>query len=440
MKRIILAIALLAAFQFAGAQQAVKTADAAKAQVQSAKAATENPKKAANPVTWIKLGQAYCDAYNAAQGNGWIGATKPELQIVMGKVKGEDAGAVEISGAVYALMHYPTADYYFNPNGQLQMIVITKPVIEDALQLALEAYKKAYETDAKGKKVKDIVAAEGIIQQHFIDDAYNSYTLGDFALASKYFELAAEAAAAEPKAVVDSNSIYNAGLTAWMVNDIDRAKVMFERCAELGYYADDGEVFAKLSEIADKKGDKETSVKYLEEGFVMFPKSQSILVGLINYYIGAGTGTDRLFELLDVAKQNEPTNASLWYVEGDIRLKMDPPQVEEAFAAYDKCSEINPDYEFGYIGKGVYLYNRAVDLQEKASYEMDDAKYMALVSEFEQNLKACIGPFEKVVEITKDNSIRTSVAEYLKNACFRFRTDPEYQAKYDKYSAIAAGN
>ena len=107
-------------------------------------------------------------------------------------------------------------------------------------------------------------------------------------------------------------------------------------------------------------------------------------------------------------------------------------------ASYDKCAEINPDYEYGYIGKGVLLYNKAIDLQEKANNEMDDAKYMALVAQFEGALKGCIEPFEKAFEITKDEGIKVSIAEYLKNACFRFRTDETYKAKYDKYNQIVA--
>ena len=155
-------------------------------------------------------------------------------------------------------------------------------------------------------------------------------------------------------------------------------------------------------------------------------------------YLQSDGNTDRLFELLDVAKANEPNNASLWYVEGNIRLKMDPPQVEEAFAAYDHCGEINPDYEYGYIGKGVYLYNHAVEVQEKASFEMDDRKYEALVQEYDKTLKDAIVPFEKAYEVSKDNEIKLTIAEYIKNACFRFRDDPEYQAKYEKFSEIVA--
>ena len=157
------------------------------------------------------------------------------------------------------------------------------------------------------------------------------------------------------------------------------------------------------------------------------------MIGLINYYISSGENTEELFNLFKKAQANEPNNASLYYVEGNARKKLG--QNDEALAAYDKATQINPNYEWGYIGKGIQLYDMAVDLQDKASQEMNDAKYMALMGEFEKTLKACIEPFEKAFELTKDNEIKANIAEYLKNACFRFRTEgDEYQAKYDKYN------
>ena len=436
MKKIIFALALLASVQLANAQQQ-KDADAAVKKVEAAKAASLNEKKAANMATWLKLGQVYLDAYNAVQGNGYVGAGESDLALLMSGVKAIGAEQVEIQGQPYNVQHFETADYYF-ANGRLAMIVTTKPAVENALGEAVKAFKKAHELDVKAKKTKDIAAALSNIHDKYSNDAVAAYSLQKYAESSELFEAAAEVSAVEPFAQLDTNAIYNAGLTAWIAGNIARAKEFFEKCLEHKYYGDDGDVYARLSTIAEKEGDKELSVKYLEDGFVNYPKSQSILIGLINYYTTSGGSTDRLFELLDVAKVNEPNNASLWYVEGNIRLKLDPPQVEEAFKAYDHCGEINPDYEYGYIGKGVYLYNHAVEVQEKASFEMDDTKYAALVDEYDKTLKAAIEPFEKAYEVSKDNEIKLTIAEYIKNACFRFRDDPAYKEKYDKYDAIVA--
>ena len=60
------------------------------------------------------------------------------------------------------------------------------------------------------------------------------------------------------------------------------------------------------------------------------------------------------------------------------------------------------------------------------------------MEEYDKTLKAAIEPFEQAYNITKDPEIQTSIAEYIKNACFRFRSDPDYLAKYEKYNAIVS--
>ncbi len=447
MKKIIIALALLASVQIAGAQPQVKSLSAAKSAVEKAAAATENAKKATNPATWIALGKAYLDAYAAPLGSGWIGANEGELNLLMSGVPVLETRQQEIGGQLFNIKSYEAVDYYFNQAGQLTVMNTTKPVVEDALDKALDAYKKAYAVDEKAKKTKDI--AEGIrnVNTKFTDEAYAAYNLGDMATASMKFEKAADAAAVSPFAQVDTNAIYNAGLTAWMLAGqkegdeatawLDRAKSMFQKSIDANYFGEGGEVYAKLADIVTRLGDKEAGKDYLEKGFTAFPQSQSILVGLINYYVSSGDNPGRIFELLDMAKANEPGNASLYYVEGNIHDKLGDE--EAAMAAWDKCSEIDPNYEYGYIGKGIHLYNKAVDLQEKASEELDDAKYMALVEQFESALKGCIEPFEKAFDMSRDDEVKASISQFLKNACFRFRADPDYQAKYDKYNSFANG-
>ena len=429
-------LALAAAFTAANAQ--VKSISAAQAAVQKAKADVENPKKAEKFATWIKYGQTLVDAYDAPAGSGWLGANKNEVQLISNNEKPLSVEQVVIGGQNYEKEVYPTRNYYYNEVGQLGIIEVTKPIVEDALVQALDAYKKAAELDVKHSKTKDITGALLSISGKFNEDAYTAYTLGDVAKASKLFENAAAARETAPLSQLDSNSIYNAGFTAWLAGDMDRAEKFFKRSYDIGYYGDGGETFAKLADIAEKGGNAEKAKDYLEEGFQKFPQSQSILVGLINYYLTNNGSTDRLFELLNEAKKNEPNNPSLYYVEGNICNQLG--KIDEAVAAYDQCAKIDPKYAFGFIGKGQMFYNQAIKYSEEAQNEMDDAKYMALVEKFENSLKSCIEPFEQAYNLLQDEQTKVAVAEYLKNACFRFRTsDASYQEKYDKYAAIVAG-
>lgn len=426
MKKILLALAVLASMQVANAQ--VKSAADAKKAVEAAEAAASNEKKAVKTATWLKLGQEYVKAYDAPTGNIIPGSSKTELALMMGSEKPVSTEAVEIQGTPYTKEVYADKNLYFNANGQLAVIEVTKPVYADALEKAIAAYQKAYELDASHAKNKDIAAAFDLIGQKYNTEAYNKYTLGDLASASKYFEKAAEVESLAPLSRIDTTSIYNAGFTAWATKDMSKAKELFEKCYNLGYYYEGGEVFAKLADV-----DTLNTKKYLEEGFEKFPQSQSILIGLINYYLKSNESTDRLFELLDKAKANEPNNASLYYVEGNIRSQLG--DTENAVEAYRKCAEINPEYEYGFIGEGTMYYNKAIEVQTKAQDELDDTKYMALVKEFEEDLKACIPAFEKAFEVTKSEQVKAGVAEYLKNAYYRFRDEgADYKAGYEKYS------
>lgn len=437
MKKILLVLALAASVQAFDAQ-AQKSPAAAKSAVEKAAAATTNPKQNQKPATWIKYGNSLLDAYNAPSGNVWVGMSRQELQVIGGGEQPQSEGVAEVGGRQMTKVVYSNKNLYFNENGLLEIIEVTEPVVDDALGKAYEAFKEAARLDAAGKKSKDISNSLKDIADRYSSDAYNAYAFGKMDEASSLFEKSADAAATAPLSQLDTNSVYNAGFTAWAAGNNERAKGFFEKCLNAGYAGTDGDIYAKIADVCDKLGDKVAGKNYLEEGFKIYPQSQSILVGLINYYISSGDDTDRLFELLDEAKKNEPNNASLYYVEGNINEKLG--KGDAAIASYRKCAEINPAYEFGYVGEGIHFYNLAVEIQDKASVEADDAKYMALMGEFETALKSCIAPFEKAFEISKDPEVKVSVAEYLKNACFRFRTEgPEMQAKYEKYAAAAQG-
>ena len=437
-----MALAVLLAVQVADAQ--VKTPEAAKKALDAAKVASDDAKKATKVATWTKLATAYMDAYNAPAGAAWLGASKTELQLIMANEKPISAEMVNLGGETYSKEVYKNKEFYFNGNGQLVMINVTKPVVKDALEGARAAYAKAYEVDLKQSKLKDINAGLENIAKRYLDEGMNKYTLGDYAGASELFEKAADAAATKPLERVDTTALYNAGFTAWMVKDYPRAKGLFERCLAAEYYYEGGEVFAKLADIYTNMDDKTAARDILEQGFTKFPQSQSILIGLINYYLTNNEDPNRLFELISLAKKNEPNNASLYYVEGNIYVelrKADPANsdnyVAKAVEAYDACSGINPEYEFGHIGKGIMYYNIAIELQEKASAEVDDAKWVALNKQFTEALKSALEPFEKAYAVSKDDSLKVNIAEYLKNIYYRFSSDgPEYEAGYKKYNEV----
>lgn len=437
MKKIFVVLALAATLSAANLQAQVKSATAVRSAVESAQKAAADAKKATKTATWLKLGQSLVEAYNSPMGNGWLGATDQDLMLVMGSEKPSAEEQVTINGESMIKKVYDTKNYYMNGAGQLAIIEVTKPVVENALEQALEAYKKAAALDEKGQKTKDILDAVSGIVEKFNNAAYNEYSLGNFDKASVFFKKAYDASKAIAGTTPDVEALYNAGFTANACGKLQDAKALLKECIAAGYEGENGDALTKLADIEEKLGNKEESKNILENAFTKYPQSQGILIGLINYYMASGENTDRLFDLIADAKKNEPNNASLYYVEGQINEKLG--KFEEASKAYDECVEINPNYAYGYVGKGILYYNKAIEIQEAANNEMDDAKWAKLVEEFEATLKGCVDPFIKAYEKVEDASVKPQIAEYIKNACYRFSSnDEQYKALYEKYAEAAA--
>ena len=434
MKRLILAVSLVAIAMTASAQ--IKSAADIQKAIASAEKVAENPKKAANVATWIKIGEAYLNAYENPTSN-VVGGDKQQLALVMGNDKPLSSEAVTLGGQPYEKVVYKDKNLYFDQNGQLAMTEVTNPSYQgDALAKAIEAYKKAAEVDVKGKKIKDIKQALEKIASNYNQDAFTAYYLGNPSKASQLFEKSAAALATAPLSQIDTNSIYYAGITALEAGEFAKAKNFFDKTMSLGYMAD-GNIYANLYESVFQQKDTLAAKNYLEEGFQKFPENPQILTNLINLYISTNEDPNKLIDLLQKAKEELPGNASLYYVEGDIygRLK----NYEEAVKSYRKAAEIDPKYEMGYYGEGVLWYNRALELQEEANAlpYSEYKKYDELQEQLKNSLKSAIEPFEKCFEMTTNDAVKTNVADYLKRIYFIFRGESaENQAAYEKYNSF----
>jgi tetratricopeptide (TPR) repeat protein len=201
----------------------------------------------------------------------------------------------------------------------------------------------------------------------------------------------------------------------------------------------DGDVHSSLADNYKAMGDTVKCKEVLTEAFAKYPNSQSVLVALINVYMESNDDPEKILEILKVAQTNEPNNASLVYAEGSLYKKLN--QFEKAIASFHKASEVDAKYVFAPFAEGCAYYDWAVDLQEKAQAELDDAKYNALLEQMEKALNDAIAPFEKAFEIAEDKDIKLACAEYLKSIYFRFREKgADYQANHEKYNKYVEEN
>ena len=401
------------------------------------KAVAASQKKADKAATWTALSDAYVKAYDAPAQNLLAGSPMSDVNVFL---KGQKATGISTKtgaeGTEYEVVSYDNKDLYFR-DGILDFWVVTKPVVPDALEKAYDALEKAYSLDPKAATNKAYAEKANTIHENMYNEAVNTYLAGKAAEASTLFEKAAGFSAGKILNSFDSLSVYNSALMAATSGNAEKAIAKYKECMAKGFY-NDGNVYSNLAELYKAAGDEDLAMKTLEEGFAKFPNSQAILVGLINHYLTTNSEPDKLFTLLHNAQANDPTNASLFYVEGDAYKKLG--DYDKALELFDKASSVDPKYIYGVLNKAILYYDRAVEVQEKASLEMDDAKYAKLVDELNGYLEKAIEPFEKAFAMTDDNDIKTAVADYLKNIYYRFRDKADsYKEAYEKYNNFLKG-
>ncbi len=427
MRKVLLGLAVLLTATVASAQTK---------NLEKALADTQNAKKAENPATWVKLGVAYIDAYDLPTKGVWQGASQMEVKMILKDQQILNSTQEEIGGVSYNVDEYADKKLYYNEAGQLQAWIVTKPVADNALMLSLDALLKANEKDVKKAQTKAIVENMTSLKDRFVNEAMNSYSIGNYKAASDNFENSLKVSGSPVLGMVDSTIIYYTAVTAAMAKDNGRAINYFEKCLAIDYDMK-GDVHSTLAESYKASGDTLKAKEILAAGFTKYPTSQSILVSLINIYQESNDDPNKILDLIKVAQSNEPNNASLYYAEGNIYKKMG--EYAKAYAAYDKSLSTDPNYFFAPFAKGDCYYSEALEYQNKANDERDDAKYEEYIKLMEQALENAIEPFEKAFSITKDNDFQVACAEYLKNIFFRFRDkSDEYKAKYEKYNEFAA--
>ncbi len=436
MKKVLISLLLLL-FVINVNAQVKASADAVKA-LDKAKLEVQNPKKATNAASWVKLANAYTECYDAPIKGIWQGASQMEVKMLLKDQQILSSAQEEKNGRVFSVDNYADKSLYYDEKGTLVAWIIKEPALknENALVESFNAFKKADEFDTKGSQKKVVTEQLKTLHSRFVNEAMSYYTLGENKLAADNFEQALAIKSHSLINAVDSTVMYYTAVTAAMAEDFPRAIKYLEECIKINF-EQEGDVYSTLADCYKKTKDTVKAMEVLNAGFVKFPTSQGILVALINIYMETGDDTNKLLELLKSAQENEPNNPSLYYAEGNVYIKFN--DYEKAIAAYRKSAEIDPNYFWAPFSEGKTYYDWAVAIQEKANMEADDAKYLALLEQLDKTLENSIAPLELAFTKAGDGEpeLKAYVAELLKNVYFRFRDkSEEYKANYEKYNTF----
>ena len=435
MKKLLFVIALACSMQVAFAQKS--DADMQKA-VDKALAAAQDAKKAAKPATWINLGKAYQTAYSNPTSSVVAGLDRANWDNVF-KEKPVAEESVLVNDAPYTKLSYSHIDAYFNASGMLEFAIVTKPSVEgDLLADAANAYVKAYQLGAKAAemdaKLQEIVNTYNQV-------AYAYYQIGDYKTASQMFKGAADVSYMEPCSAPADDSAFNAALVGVSAGDYDLALEYYKICLAKNY-GENGDIYARLSDVYGAVGDKENQKAILEEGFAKYPENQSILIGLINFAENNGEDPNYVLTLLDKAKENDPTNASIYAVQGNILAQM--KRYDDAEAVFSQAVEVDPTYNYAYYAWGKMWYDRAVEYQVAADdlpLTAPQREYDAIIKNRDNAVEKCIAPLEKCFNQSQELDYKVACAEYLRRAYYQLsNSSNDYKAKSDSYKEFVESN
>ena len=190
MKKILVFAALLAMTFSTGIAQEVTKAQKA---IDKAVAATQDPKKAAKPATWITLAEEYLKAYDQPVENLLAGSTQAQIKTLIGDQKVLSTREQKCTDGVYTVDSYADKDLYYNSRGGLDFWLVTKPVAQgDLLGKAMKALEEATKVDPKNSKKEKVDEIYNKLHDRYNTEAFAFYQLGDLNRSSAIFDTSAK--------------------------------------------------------------------------------------------------------------------------------------------------------------------------------------------------------------------------------------------------------
>lgn len=301
-----------------------------------------------------------------------------------------------------------------------------KAFYTDPLGEAYASYEKAMELDAKGSIKKKIITnmIYNSLALNLFKQGSTQFEAKDFENALKSFETQIKITESDKYAgAIDTGMYYNAGLAAVNSGKYDKAIPYFEKCAEMKYLGITP--YYQIYESYLGKGDTVKAESILMNLTNVFPNDKTITLQLIDLYLKSNKN-DEALKYIKIAKENDPTNYSLFYAAGIMYLNQN--KFDEAITELTKSIELKSDLFDNQYALGVSYINKAADMFIKANDIMDVKKYTAATDEANIVYSKALPYMEKAHELKPED---TFAMQSLKELYYRLKMT-------DKYNAIKA--
>jgi tetratricopeptide (TPR) repeat protein len=321
-------------------------------------------------------------------------------------------------------------------NGKLEGWTDKNKIHPDPLPEAQKALDKAIQLDTDGKATADIKKATINLKAAYQTEAVNDYEQTKYKESYEDFiSLLNLNKLPFMNNQIDTVLIYFAGRAAFEDKNYAEANRLFEEAGNYGY--NDPLMWVLRKQALFALGDTAKGVEVITQAFNKYPEEQTVMYEMINYYLDTEQG-DKALELINKAKEGDPSNISLVFTEGTLYDKMG--KTKEAERAYLQCIQMNPDYYDAQYNLGVLYYNVAVKIYEEASNIADNATFEKKQAEGDEALKVAIPYMEKVATMEPKNqdqfNTKRSALETLRTIYYRLKQEDKRQEVINKINAM----
>lgn len=316
---------------------------------------------------------------------------------------------------------------------------------EVTLLKVLECALKTDELDHMPNKKGDVKPKYTKKITTLLTDLFNSpsiqYCAGaafdrkDFETAAKSFDIYVSIPTLEfmkPLALEnDSNYAfikYNAGIAHIQAAKSENLSKAIQYFSELttSSYDDKNSVYQILSNLHLQVGDTASYVATLEEAVEKIPGETYYINFLIEHLLKTNQ-SDKAIAYLERAIANDPDFANYYFILGYVKEGLGLK--DEAIVLYDKAIAINPEYVEAIFGKGLNLYNRAVEADNKASEIQDNKLYQAEREKVDKMVLEALPYFEEVLELKPEDDLNLRT---LKGIYYRFSSkNKDFENKFN---------
>ena len=268
---------------------------------------------------------------------------------------------------------------------------------EENAQKGIDAFKKSYELDSKGRYRDDIKTMAFMVREQSIREGVKQFQEQKFEQAMELFETSV--VMMDVIGQTDSLAIYNMALAADRSKNFDKAFEYYDKAAQVGYNVPGSYTLA--SNALREQGKNEEALAYVKTAREKFPNDQDLIIQMVNIALSSGDNEVAEKSLND-AIAKDPENKQLYFAIGTVYDQLG--KNEEAVKSFEKAIQIDPKYEDAVYSLGAHYVNlAAAQFEEASKMKLGDPDYEGLKKESEDNYKKAIPHLERSLELNPQN-------------------------------------